>query len=180
MDYPQPAKPRYDVHHYGIAAVVSVITAVLLHILIIDRFFTSVYRFRDNSMSPAYRMNDTVRVDKRFFRFSDRPYPRGRLYLIRCTNRGTSALIVLRLMGLPGETVAIRDNHFLVNGRPSDDPWGQYPPKTVPAVIQSKSRLRPQTVPDGYYFFLADNRNHGVDSRHLGAVKQDDIIGRVF
>ena len=70
-----------------------------------------------------------------------------------------SQLFIKRLIGLPGETVEIRDGKVYIDGalEPLDD---SFCPETP------EGSFGPYTVPEGCYFMLGDNRNHSMDSRY--------------
>jgi len=104
---------------------------------------------------------------------------------------------VKRLVGLPGDTLEMRDKELLVNGRPLDEPYVQYLDQAGDAVhpgmgwqsnhlIASTARAYhptrdnwgPLVVSDGQYFMLGDNRDNSEDSRYWGFVPRSAIRGR--
>lgn len=81
---------------------------------------------------------------------------------------------VKRVVGLPGDTVEIRDGYLYVNGDKYEEPY-------ISDEYRS-GRLNtfgPYTVPDGEYFVLGDHRNNSNDSRSQGTISRDMIIGHV-
>ena len=81
---------------------------------------------------------------------------------------------VKRVVGLPGDTVEIRDGYLYINGEKQNEPY-------ISDVYRS-GRLNtygPYTVPEGEYFVLGDHRNNSNDSRSQGSVPRDMIIGHV-
>lgn len=108
--------------------------------------------------------------------------------------------LVKRVIGLPGDTVELRDNRLVINGQPASyEPLGQTPPDETspkprllleelaghahpvvltPAVNSPKRCFGPMRVPPGRYFLLGDNRDYSRDSRWFGFVPQDNIVGR--
>ncbi|HEY3264286.1 MAG TPA: signal peptidase I [Actinomycetota bacterium] len=83
--------------------------------------------------------------------------------------------LIKRVIGLPGDTVAIRDNAVYVNGEPIDEPY-------LPPGAQACNGSYPETrVPAGHLWVLGDNRCHSGDSRYgLGMVPEDNVVGRAF
>jgi len=78
---------------------------------------------------------------------------------------------VKRIVGLPGETVEVRDGKVYVNGEVLDE---SFRPKT-PAY-----RVSPVTVPKGYVYVLGDNRNNSNDSHNWGVLPIENIVGRAW
>ena len=81
---------------------------------------------------------------------------------------------VKRVVGLPGDTVELRNGWLYVNGERYEEPY-----------IQDEYRggmlntFGPFTVPEGCYFVMGDHRNNSNDSRSQGAISRDMIIGHV-
>ena len=82
---------------------------------------------------------------------------------------------VKRVIGLPGQTVDLRDGKVYVDGEPLDEPY--YDGVTTP---MDPTVEYPQTVEDGMVFVMGDNRPHSQDSRTaaLGQVPIDAILGK--
>ena len=86
-----------------------------------------------------------------------------------------SQLFIKRIIGLPGETVEIRDGHIYIDG--SSEPL-----EDVETKEYMVGNYGPYTVPDGCYFVMGDNRNDSMDSRDpsVGKIKRNQIIGRAW
>ena len=81
---------------------------------------------------------------------------------------------VKRVVGIPGDTIEIRDGYLYVNGDRYEEPY-------VDDEYRS-GRLNtfgPYTVPEGEYFVMGDHRNNSNDSRSQGPITRDMIIGHV-
>jgi len=83
--------------------------------------------------------------------------------------KDTRQVYVKRVIGLPGETVAIQDGQVLINGRPLPEPY-----KTFAA----HGDMTAQAIPPSQYFVMGDNRDVSDDSRYWGDLPRHDIIGR--
>jgi len=79
---------------------------------------------------------------------------------------------VKRVVGMPGDRIAVRDGHVIRNGRRADEPFA------VACDGGPECDLAPIEIPAGHYFLMGDNRGNSVDSRYWGALPRDQIIGR--
>ena len=111
--------------------------------------------------------------------------------------------LVKRVIGLPGDTIELRNDQLILNGRPVDyaaaDPkiparlagperdHGVFATEKLPdhahavMAINGISALRtygPVTLPAGRYFMMGDNRDNSFDSRYFGTVPRAQIVGR--
>ncbi len=105
----------------------------------------------------AYTFKDPERFDIIIFKYPD----------------DESQLFIKRIIGLPGETVEIRDGHIYING--SDTPL-----EDVETKEPMEGSFGPYTVPEGCYFVMGDNRNNSRDSRYWEHtfVTEDEILGK--
>jgi signal peptidase I len=85
-------------------------------------------------------------------------------------------LYIGRIIGLPGETVEIRDDQVLINGDPLTE---QHPVWVDPEFPDVQQPHGPERVPDDAVFLLGDNRNRSQDSRHFGPVSRSALHGSV-
>jgi signal peptidase I len=78
---------------------------------------------------------------------------------------------IKRIIGLPGETVEVRDCTVYINGEAMEEPY-----------IQEKPTYDypPEVVPPGHYFVLGDNRNNSSDSHSWGMLPKENIIGQAW
>ncbi len=79
-------------------------------------------------------------------------------------------IIIKRIIGMPGDTVSIKDNTVYVNGEEVEEDY----------AYGETSDYEEITLDDDEYFILGDNRPISKDSRYFGPVKEDEIIGKVI
>jgi signal peptidase I len=121
---------------------------------------------RGRSMAPLLEAGEQVLVDR--FAYHVRAPRRGDVALVRGTLGGPD-LLLKRIVGLPGETVAVERDRLRIDGRPLD--LGR------PVVGSSPGRW---TLGRNEYFLLSENLPIGTDSRHVGPVRRADLLGRAW
>ncbi len=82
-----------------------------------------------------------------------------------------------RVVGLPGDTIAVREGHVIRNGQPEPEPATIACGTDEQTVCEYPKAI---TVPAGHYYVMADNRGAAKeDSRVFGAVPQEAVLGTV-
>lgn len=123
------------------------------------------------SMLPTLEVNDRLIVEKLSYRFS--PPERGDVIVFKPTKalkrRGFDDAFIKRVIGIPGDKVAVRGGRVYVNGEPLREKYLEAKPDY---------RFGPVTVPEDRYLVLGDNRNNSYDSHYWGFVPRDKIIGQ--
>ena len=92
---------------------------------------------------------------------------------------------IKRVIGLPGETVELKEKKVYINGQPLDEPYVHFlMPPTMMSELQEltsldvRERYGPVTVPPDQYFVMGDNRDNSQDSRYWGFLPRDYIKGK--
>jgi len=166
------------------------------------------------SMNPTIVEGDRILVDKAAYGLRV-PFTTRRLTQGSDPQRGDIAIfsspedgatLVKRIVGLPGDTIEMRDDALLINGVATGyDAAFAGADKDLPGATRREDhhylieRLEgrphaimklpqhfamrsfgPMAVPDGYYMALGDSRDNSKDSRYIGLVPRESIVGRAF
>jgi signal peptidase I len=168
------------------------ILVALVVAVVIKTFFFQAFYIPSGSMIPTLEINDRVLVNKLSYRFG--AVERGDILVFdspeavdidrsffervfRSIGEATGltspdTVLIKRVIGLPGETVEVRDNQVFVNGNPIAEPY-------LPDGVSMRDE--PEiTVPADAVFMMGDNRNASNDSRRFGPIPREDIVGRAF
>jgi signal peptidase I len=147
----------------------TVVSAVLIAAFIMI-FIARAYTVNGDSMLPTLQHGERLLVDKISYRFVEPS--RGEIIVFK-NPADTSEQFVKRVIGLPGDKVAISQGVVYVNDQPIEENY-----TCAPARIG----FSPQIVPEGTYFVLGDNRNNSEDSRfsRVGFLPRNLIVGRAI
>jgi signal peptidase I len=148
--------------------------AILLA-LFIRAFVVQAFKIPSESMVETLLVGDHLLVDKLRYRFSD---PQRGDVIVFQYPRNPSQDFVKRLIGLPGDTLAVRGTTVYINGEPLDEPYARWEP--TPFSLGDGYRFGPVPIPAGRYFMMGDNRNHSQDSREWGTLPFELIHGKAF
>ena len=110
-----------------------------------------------------------------------RPIERGDIIVFKFPEEPGRDFIK-RVIGLPGDTIELKNQTVSVNGQALTEPYAHYlfPPagEGQADVFDVRRKYGPVTVPDGHYFMMGDNRYESKDSRYWGVVPRNNIRGR--
>lgn len=89
---------------------------------------------------------------------------------------------IKRIIGLPGDSIAYEDDQLYINGEAVDEPYlDEYKEEISEGTLTEDFTLEERTnlteIPEGYFFVMGDNRRYSKDSRIIGLVPEDEIIG---
>ena len=125
-------------------------------------------KIEGNSMTPLLSDHEAIVINRLVYHFE--PIRRGDVVVFRYPLDATQSFIK-RVVGLPGETVQVRQGLVYVNGDWVPEPY-------VPSEYEDLSNFGPIQVPSGSYFVLGDRRRSSNDSRLFGTVARRLIEGR--
>ena len=177
------------------AVVVAVLVAAAAAFEVLVAIDTQAFRAKSQAMAPTIDLAERFDVNRDAY--DDAAPERGDIVVFhppQAVTRGGAAgcgarlcerparafdddaTFVMRVIGLPDETVAIDVGGALIDGEPLDEPYADL------GFCRGAEgcRLRGEvTVPDGHYYVMGDNRGAADDSRFWGPVPRDEIVGRV-
>ena len=147
----------------GITILIAVAVFVCL------RLTVQSYTVVMSSMEPNFHDGECIMVNKVCYRSSG---PQRGEVIVFDPPFDSEYPFIKRVIGLPGETVEIKDGKVSINGTPlKEDEYIMAPPNyTMPAT----------EVPETEYFVLGDNRNNSTDSSKGWTVPRDNIIGKAW
>lgn len=150
-----------------IKTILSYIFIILIVILIRIFIFDPV-RVEGASMNTTLHDGEVMILNKIYYRKND--IKRFDIVVIDVGDKN----IIKRVIGLPNEAIAYKDNELYINGKKIDDPY--------PSEITEDFSIRDiglEKIPADSYFVMGDNRTNSDDSRFsFGTIKKDKILGK--
>ena len=144
-----------------IKEIIPYIVVIIIALLIRTFLFTPV-KVDGSSMSPTLE-NGEILILKKY----DKSYERFDIAVIDYNGEK----LVKRIIGLPGENIKYKNNKLYVDGEFVEEPV------ELETDNFSLLDLGYNTIPEDYYLVLGDNRYNSKDSRMIGLIKKDDILG---
>lgn len=155
--------------------VIKITLISLLIILPVRYFVAQPFFVRGASMDPSLQNGDYLIVDEISYRLRDPQ--RGDVVVFRVP-RDNSQFLIKRIIGLPGETVEIRDGGVFVRKSPESLPLKLSEPYLNGAFFTAETVMTHLKADE--VFVLGDNRNASYDSRQWGTLPVDKILGRAW
>lgn len=168
---------------------VMILIAAPLLALMITAFVFRTYQVDGPSMETTLQDNDRLiinKVPRTISKITGHEYIPNRYDIIIFTHQGQfggsevkEKQLIKRVIGLPGDRIVVKDNVVTIYN--DKNPKGFLVDKFGPeaSVIDGTSGNIDETVEPGEIFVMGDNRNNSLDSRNLGTVRVQDIIGKL-
>jgi len=154
--------------------VVKIVLVALVIVVPIRYFLFQPFLVDGESMEPNFEEGDYLIVDELSYRM--REPKRGEVIVFKAPS-SPSTRYIKRIIGLPGETVEIKDGIVMVikDNQAEIIDESTYLPKDLKTVGNTMI-----SIPDNEFFVLGDNRSVSSDSRTWGLLPRKNIIGRVY
>ncbi len=129
---------------------------------------------QESSMDPTLAAGDTLLVDRAAYKLGSPK--RGDIIVFRTSDDPKASLHIKRVIGLPGETIQIRNGQILIDGETYVEK------RDFPAITNPGIAEEPVYLGRGEYFVLGDNRNNSEDSRYadIGPIEKKRIVGKLW
>lgn len=150
------------IREWGVPLMIAIIGATLFR-----TYGFAQIRVFDISMQNTFFEGHRLIEDKISYRFT--APERGDIVIIR--DPDLPERLIKRVIGLPGETIHIKDGVVWIDGVRLDEPYAKG--RTFPSKLEM-----PYRIPEDSVFVLGDNREHSLDSRSLGAIPLTYIEGK--
>ncbi|MGD1943364.1 MAG: signal peptidase I [Leptolyngbyaceae cyanobacterium] len=161
-------------------AIAALILGLFLMRLVLGHAPHWVHQSFIQGIVPSDSMTPTLQVGDRLFVRRDQPYqPQVGDVIVfeppsavaQRSAAATSTLFVKRLIGLPGQQIAVAQGQILVDGQVLVEPYQPSPPTY---------QLGPERVPPDSYFVLGDNRDTSDDSHIWGYLPAENLLGKAY
>ncbi len=184
-----PSKKRHSaLREYFVTTVVCTIFA-----LFVTSFVVHPMTVPTPSMESTILVGDRLLIDKFSFRnrfqaglgiAPSRPIQRGDILVFKYPD-DPETLYVKRAIGIPGDTLEIRDKQVYINGEPLEESYKRHSDEEVRlrrrrfhGYASRRDNFDPIEIPRNKYFVMGDNRDDSADSRYFGLLDEKLIVGR--
>jgi signal peptidase I len=159
------------------------IASTLVFVWLITHHIAQATVVPTESMSPTILVGDHFFLDKVAFP-ANYPQALQKFLPTRTIKRGEivafwspetpNLRLVKRVIGLPGETIELRNRIVYINGRKLDEPYAVF---TDSQNIPRRDNMAPVAIPADSFFMMGDNRDNSNDSRFWGVARREEMIG---
>lgn len=165
--YPLPALKRVGVLREVINSLFFIVVALVFSELALPRSSID-----GPSMEPTLFTGQNLLISRLDYLFGE--IKRGDIAVFDPPN-AAQEMLIKRVIGLPGDTIEMRDQEVYLNGEKLDEPYFVNAPCT-PMDCPNNA----WTLGENEYFFMGDNRNRSNDSRAFGPITRDRIVGKAI
>lgn len=150
----------------------------IVFVLILRQFFVQAFVIPSESMKPTLKIHDRLLANKIIYKIRQ---PQRWEVIIFKYPEDPKKYFVKRLVGLPGESLIIKDGHVCINGKTIE------PPPAIPTPLYYYSEGegsygidREVRIPANAYYALGDNSINSKDSRYWGFIPSKNLVGKAL
>ena len=167
----ETAITKVEKRSFRVMSILFYVTFVVVLAFILNTFVCQRVIVDGSSMNPTLKNKDNLIVEKLSKKSSIDRYS---IVVFKTHEDGHSRNLIKRVIGLPGETIQIKNGNIFIDGKKlKGDKYG------LEKIDNAGNIDVPRKLTKDEYFCVGDNRNNSYDSRWLGAINKDDIEGRV-
>lgn len=141
---------------------------IIALVILIRTFVVTPVQVVGTSMTPNLKDGELMLLNKVIYKFND--IERFDIVVVDYSNEH----LIKRVVGLPGEKVMYKDNKLYINNQIVKEDFDKNG-KTLDYEISESGY---DIIPDGMYFVVGDNRINSQDSRSIGLISEDQIMGK--
>ena len=153
-----------------------VIVVALLVAFVVRTFVIAHFVVEGESMYSTLDTGDRVFVNKLSYRLHDPN--RGDVVVLHQITGASERDLIKRVIGLPGETIEMRNCTVLIDGKVLNEPY--LDPEVVTPTDCGGDYVLDGVIPENHVFVMGDNRGGSQDSRFIGPINENDLVGRAF
>jgi signal peptidase I len=162
---------------------VVVVGVALLVAILVRTFLLAHFVVEGTSMYSTLDTGDRVFVNKMSYRLHDPN--RGDVVVLHELTGTTERDLIKRVIGLPGEEISMENCEVFIDRDPTDSVPAQrlnepYLDPTVVTPGNCGQQIQPQVIEQDHVFVMGDNRPGSQDSRALGTIPYEELVGRAF
>ena len=174
-EHPEESRPGLPPGARAFFDWVVVVGVALLVAVLVRTFLLAHFVVEGSSMHSTLREGDRVFVNKMSYRLHDPN--RGDVVVLHEITGANQRDLIKRVIALPGEEIEMDNCTVRIDGQLLQEP---YLDPTVVTPGNCGKNFDPLRVPEDHVFVMGDNRPGSQDSRDLGFIPYDDLVGRAF
>jgi len=157
--------------------IIKVFLIALAIVVPVRYFLIQPFYVKGASMEPNFHDHEYLIIDEISYRLGS---PKRGDVIVFKYPRNPKQFYIKRVVGLPGETVTIKDGFVFITKTDGEEIKYDESSYLDPSVSTQPYTYSNVTLDDDEYFVMGDNRPSSYDSRHFGAVKEKYLVGRAM